>query len=75
LCVIKEFANHGGRWGNTAQALTQGWHPVASSEAQDVLHWAIYTALHHLFRMATKIASNLRVFFVIVNSVVANNLR
>ncbi len=47
--------------GNMAQALAQWPHPVASSEAQDVLHWAIHAASYHLICMATIIASNLRV--------------
>jgi hypothetical protein len=36
---------------------------LASSEAQDVLHQAMRPASYHLIRMATKIASDLRVFF------------
>jgi hypothetical protein len=75
LCVFNEFVNHGGCWGNTAQTLARWRHPVASSEAWDVLHWAICPALYCLICMATKIASNLRVFFEIVHSVVADNLR
>jgi hypothetical protein len=57
-----------------AQALAQWQHPVASSEAWGALHWAIHPALYRLICMATKIASNLRVFFVILNSIVADNL-
>jgi len=38
LCDLFEIVYHGGRRGDTAQALAQWWHPVASSEALDVLH-------------------------------------
>ncbi len=74
MCFNK-IVDHGGLWGNTAQALAQWQHPVAFSEAQGVLHWAICPALYRLIHMATKITSNSCVFFVIINSVVADNLR
>jgi hypothetical protein len=48
---------------------------VASSEAQDVLHWAICPKSYRLIQMATAIASNLHDIFVIVYSVVDKNLR
>jgi hypothetical protein len=48
----------GGRRGNVVQALDQWWHPVASSKAWDVLHWAMRPTLYHRIRMAIKIASN-----------------
>ncbi len=42
FCVISTIIDdHDGHQGNTALALTQWWHPVASSEALDVLHWAM----------------------------------
>jgi hypothetical protein len=75
VCFQKKIVDHGGCWGNTAQALAHWWHPVASSEAQDVLHWEICPASYRPIRMATEIASDLLVFFEIVNSVVAINLR
>jgi hypothetical protein len=49
LCFVSVFVfaseinDLGGRWGNTVQALAQYWHPVASSEALDV----IYQEMHH----------------------------
>jgi hypothetical protein len=55
------------------QALAQYRHPVASSEARDVIHQSIHPTLYRLIRMANKIASNLCVFFVIVDSVVTDN--
>jgi hypothetical protein len=54
---------HGGRRGNTAQGLAQWWHPVALSEARDVLQWAMHSALYHRIRMVIKIASKLEDFF------------
>ena len=49
------------------QALNQFWHPVASSEALDVLHRAMHPALYRCIAMAIKIASNLSAFFVAVD--------
>jgi hypothetical protein len=53
LCILFKFVNHGGRRGNMAQALNQWRHPVASSEALDVLHQAIRPSSFFLIRMAT----------------------
>jgi len=63
VCFI-QIIDHGGRWGNWAQALDQWQHPVASSEALDVLHHAMHPALYRLIFMAIEIASNLPTFFV-----------
>ncbi len=52
-----KIIDHGGRRGNAMQALTQWRHPVALSEAQDVLHRAMRPALHRRVRMAIDIAS------------------
>jgi hypothetical protein len=52
LCVLLEFVDHGGRRGNTAQALTRWRHPVASSEALDVLHRAMRPASYRCIAMA-----------------------
>jgi hypothetical protein len=57
LCVFNVFVDHGGRLGNTTQALAQWQHPVASSEARDVLHLAMRPALYHPIRMVIKITS------------------
>ncbi len=69
------FVNHGGRWGDMAQALTQWRHPVASSEARDVIHWAMRPALYRRIRMVIEITSTFPAFFVIIDSVVAHNRR
>jgi hypothetical protein len=47
------------------QALAQWWHPLASSEALDVLNWAMHPVSYRHIRMAIKIASYYRAFFVI----------
>jgi hypothetical protein len=57
LVFFFEIVNHGGRQGNTVQALAQWRHLVASHEATDVLHWAMCPASHRRIRMAIKIAS------------------
>jgi hypothetical protein len=66
LCVSFEFVDHGGRRGDTAQALNQWRHPVASSEALDVLHRAMRPASYRRIRMAIEIANDLPAFFVVV---------
>jgi len=62
LCCFNEFVDHGGRRGNMAQALARWWHPVASSEAQDVLFWAMRPASYRCIAMAVEIASDLHSF-------------
>ena len=70
-----DFDDHGGRRGNTAQALARWRYLVASSEVWDVLHLEMLPASYHLIRMATEITSNLCEFFVVLDSFVATNLR
>jgi hypothetical protein len=62
-----------GRQGNTVQALALWQHPVASSKAWDVFHWAMCTALYCHIRMAIEITSNLPLFFVVVDFIVGHN--
>jgi hypothetical protein len=75
LSVFNVFIDHGSRWGNTAQALTQWRHLVALHEATDVLHQGMHPALYRHIRMVIKITSTFPAFFVVVDSVVSNNLR
>jgi hypothetical protein len=42
--------------------LTQWRHPVASSEALDLLHWAMHTVTYQHIAMAIKTATFLRIF-------------
>jgi hypothetical protein len=68
LCVLFEIVDHGGRRGNTAQALAQWRPPVASSEVLDVLYWAMRPASYRCIVMAIEIAIDLPAFFVAVDS-------
>ena len=52
-----------------------GIQGVALSEALDVLHRAMCPTLYCRIRMAIKIASDLPAFFVVIDFVVADNLR
>jgi hypothetical protein len=42
--------------------LAQWWHPVASSEAMDLLHWAMHAVTYWRIAMAIKTATFLAVF-------------
>jgi hypothetical protein len=74
VCVLFEIVGHGGRRGNTAQALARWRHPVASSEALDVLDRAMRLALYRCIAMAIKIARDLSAFFVTVSSLFATTI-
>jgi len=75
LCVLFKFVDHGGRRGDTAQALARWRHLVASSEALDVLQWAMRPASYYCIRMAIEITSNSPAFCIVVDFIVAANLR
>ena len=68
MCVLFEFFDHGGRWGNMAQALAQRRHSVALNEALDILYGAMRPAFYRCITMAIKIAIDLPAFFVAVDS-------
>jgi len=74
LCVLFEFVDHGGHRGDTAQALNRWRHPVASSEALDVLHWEMRPASYHCIAMAIEIAIDSPAFFVTVNSLLPTTI-
>jgi len=74
LCVLFEFINHGGRRGDTAQALARWRHPLASSEALDVLHRAMRPALYRCITMAIEIVVDLPAFFVSSISLLATTI-
>jgi hypothetical protein len=63
LCVLFEFVDHDGRRGDTVQALARWQHPVASSEALDVIHRAMRPASYRCIAMAIEIVVNLTAFF------------
>ncbi len=74
MCVAFEIDDHGGRRGDTAQAL-DGWrHPVALSEALDVLHWAMQPVLYRCIHMAIEIASDLPEFLSLLISLLATTV-
>jgi len=59
-----KFFDHGGRRGDTAQALARWQHPVASSEALDVLHREMCPASYRCIAMAIEIVVDLPAFLV-----------
>jgi hypothetical protein len=63
LCCFNELVDHGGHRGDTAQALAQWWHTVASSEALDVFYRAMCPVLYRCI-MAIEIARNLPSFLL-----------
>jgi hypothetical protein len=74
LCVLFEIIDHGGRRGDTAQALARWLHPVALSEALDVLHRAMRLASYRCIAMAIEITRDSSAFFVAVNSLFATTI-
>ena len=74
LCVLLEFANHGGRRGDTAQALARSRHPVASSESLDVLHRAMRPVSYRCITIASEIVVDLPAFFVSSISLLATTI-
>jgi hypothetical protein len=75
LCFVLVFSvGHGGRLGDTEQALAQWRHLVAPREALDVLYWVMGPALYRCIRMAIEIASSLPAFFVVDDSLLPTNI-
>jgi len=64
LCVLFEFVDHGGRRGDTAQTLARWRHPVASSEALDVLHREMRLTSYRCIAMAIEIVVDLPAFLL-----------
>ncbi len=46
--------------------LARWWHPVASSEALDLLHQTMHTVSYRCIEMAIKMASKVGAFVIIV---------
>jgi len=59
--------DHGVRWGDTGQILTQWRRPVASHEALDVLHRAMHAVSHRRIRMAIETAREVGAFFSVID--------
>ena len=57
-----------------AQALARWWHPVAPSEALDVLYREMRPGSYRHIRMAIKIASDLPAFFVVAETLLPSNI-
>jgi hypothetical protein len=72
--LFQRIRRHGGRRGDTAQALARWLYPVASSEAPDVIHRAMRPASYRLTRMAIKIASNLPACFAVIDSLLPTKI-
>ena len=70
-----EIVDHGGRRGDAMQALARWRHPLASSEALVVLHWAMRPASHRRIRMVVKIVVDLPAFFCCIDFVVGYNYK
>ncbi len=68
LCCFNEFIYHGGRRGDTAQALAQWQHPVAPSEALDVLYRVMRPTSYPCIAMAIETASDLPTFYIVADS-------
>jgi hypothetical protein len=74
LCVLFEFFDHGGCRGDTAHALARWSHPVASSEALDMLNWAMHPTSYRCIAMAIEIAIDSPAFFVAVDLLSPNTI-
>jgi hypothetical protein len=61
---LTKIVDHGGRHGALMRALALWQHPVALSEALDVLHRAMRPALHRRIRMVIEIVVDLPDIFV-----------
>ena len=73
-CVFHQNLDNVGRQGNTAQTLAQWRHPVASSEALDVLYWAMCPTLHYQKPMVIKISPHFFALLILLLPItVANN--
>jgi hypothetical protein len=59
-----EIVDHGGRHSDAMQELARWRHPVASSEALDVLHRSMCPASYRCIAMAIEIVVDLPAFFV-----------
>ncbi len=60
---------------DTEQILARWWCPVASSEALDPLHWAMYAALHRCIIAAVKTSHSGGVLFCIIDFDIDHNSR
>jgi hypothetical protein len=69
-----KIGDHGSRCGNSMRALAQWRHPLALSEALDVLHRAMRPASHRRIHMVVEIVVKLPAFFVVSISLLATTI-
>jgi hypothetical protein len=69
-----EIFDHGGRRGDAMRAPARWRHPVALSEALDVLHRAICPVLYRRIRMAIEIVVDLPDFLVALISLLTTTI-
>jgi hypothetical protein len=77
-CLFRRFflaCNPVVRRDDTEQILTRWWRPVASSEALDPLHQAMYAALHRRIITAVNTSRNSGVLLCIVDFNIDHNSR
>jgi len=74
LCCFNKFVDNDSRRGNTAQALARWQHPVAPSEALDVLYRAMRPASYRRIRIAIEIARDSPTFFVVADSLLPTKI-
>ena len=72
--AILLYLIHGSRRGNTMRALDQWQHPVALSEALDMLYWEMCPVLYCCIAMAIEIAIDSPAFFVAVDSLLPTTI-
>jgi len=69
-----KIVDHGGRRGDVMRELARWRQPVASSEALDVLHWAMCPTWHHRIHMDIEIVVELPAYFVSSISLLATTI-
>jgi hypothetical protein len=69
-----EIVDHGGRRGDAMRAPARWRHPVALSEALNVLHRAIRPTLYRRIRMTIEIVVDLPDFFAALISLLATTI-
>jgi hypothetical protein len=69
-----EFVDHGGRRGNTVQALARWRHLLASSEALNVLHRSMRLASYRCIAMAIEIIVDVPGFLLSPISLLATTI-
>jgi hypothetical protein len=69
-----EIVDHGGHRSDAMRELARWRHPVALSEALDMLHRAMCPAWHRRIRMVIEIVVDLPAFFVVSISLLVTTI-